>query len=245
MSPGRLRLADLDPRTRILAVPVFAVTVVGLDTLLGLAAALGVAGAVALCARLQPIPTLRRMLAMDTFIAFVVVTLPFTTPGEAMFTIGPLLATREGLELAVAIALKANAVVLALLALVAPMEMATLGHALVRLRVPEKLVQVLLFAQRYVDVLGLEYRRLRTAMKARAFRSRSDRHTWRSLGYLVGMLLVRSLDRSERILNAMKCRGFTGRFHALDGGAWGAPDARFAGLGLCLLALLLSIEHLQ
>ena len=41
-------------------------------------------------------------------------------------------------------------------------------------------------------------------------------HSYRTFGYLVGMLLVRSFDRSERVLAAMKCRGFRGQYWLLD-----------------------------
>ena len=82
-----------------------------------------------------------------------------------------------------------------------------LGHALGHLHVPRKLAHLLLFTVRYLDVLDREYRRLRAAMKVRSFRPRMSLHTYRAYGYLVGMLLVRSFDRSERMLAAMKCRG--------------------------------------
>jgi cobalt/nickel transport system permease protein len=40
-------------------------------------------------------------------------------------------------------------------------------------------------------------------------------HTYKTYAYLVGMLLVRSSDRAERVRNAMLCRGFSGRFYSL------------------------------
>jgi cobalt/nickel transport system permease protein len=76
-------------------------------------------------------------------------------------------------------------------------------------------------------------------MRARGFRARSDGHTWRSLGWLMGMLLVRSLERAQRIRAAMKCRGFDGRFYLFDGGVWQPADTRFAALGATLLSALL------
>ena len=46
---------------------------------------------------------------------------------------------------------------------------------------------------RYTEVVHVEYHRLRAAMRMRAFRARFDRRTFRAFGYLVGMLLVRSM----------------------------------------------------
>ena len=41
-------------------------------------------------------------------------------------------------------------------------------------------------------------------------------HTYRTYAYLLGMLFVRASERSARVHQAMKCRGFDGRFHSLD-----------------------------
>jgi cobalt/nickel transport system permease protein len=134
--------------------------------------------------------------------------------------------------------------VLAIVVLVGTLDIVTLGHALSHLHVPDKLTHLLLFTVRYLDVLRREYLRLRAAMKIRGFRPRMSLHTYRSYGYLVGMLLVRSLDRSERIVAAMKCRGFRGRFYLLDHFAFALRDAWFGTACVLLLASLALVEIL-
>jgi cobalt/nickel transport system permease protein len=229
----------LDPRTRVLAAPAFAAVVLSLSSLPVLGVALAVALALLAGSGLPPGRTLKRMVMMDTFIIFMLVLLPFTMPGAPLFSVFGVSASREGLLRAAEIGLKANAVVLALMALVGSMEPTTLGHALARLRVPPTLVHLMLFTVRYIDVIQEEYARLRAAMKCRGFRPGNNRHTYRTFGYLLGMLLVRSLERSERILEAMKCRGFTGRFHLLDDFVYGPRDGLFAlGFGLVLVLLV-------
>jgi cobalt/nickel transport system permease protein len=203
-----------------------------------LAAALAVAGATAAMSGLGLGRTLRRLVPLNAFLLLVFLVVPLSVPGELWVSVGPLIATRQGLRLASAIVLKGNAIVLALAALLGTLDLATLGHALHHLRMPDKLVHLLLFTVRYVAVLERERGRLGTALKLRGFRPRMDRHTWRTYGYLVGMLLVRSLDRSERIVAAMKCRGFCGRFHLLDHFAWARRDTAFAALVAAVLALL-------
>ena len=221
---------------------VFSVAVVACHGLAALAAAVGIGLAAAVLARLELGKTLRQVLAVDLFVVAMLLMLPFTTPGEEVFRLWGLSASREGFLKAIEIGLKANAVVLMLLALVGTLEAATLGRALKHLRLPDGLIHLLLFTVRYIEVLQREYARLRLAMKARAFRPRSNLHTWRSIGYLLGMLLVRSFDRSERILAAMKCRGFDGRLHLIDDMAYGRADALFALLSLLILAALAALE---
>jgi cobalt/nickel transport system permease protein len=235
----------LDPRARILAAVAFALVAVALDSLWVLLTALVLALGAMAAARLPAGPTLRRMAMMDGFIVCLLVLLPFTVPGAVAFTVLGWPASWEGLEKAASIALKANAIVLALLSLVGSMDPATLGHALARLRVPVALVHLLLFTVRYIAVIDDEYHRLRRAMKTRGFRPRTDAHTLRTLGYLIGMLLVRALERSERILQAMKCRGFTGRLPLLDSLRFSGRDAVFAGAVLSVLAALLIVDALH
>jgi len=234
--------AGLDPPTRIRGAVAWALVVVSLSSLTVLAAAVAMALATARIARLPARPTAKKVLTMDGFIVALLLLLPFTTPGTTLVALGPLTASAQGLHLALGIALKANAVVLMLLALVGTLEPSTLAHALRRLGVPVALVHLLLFTVRYIAVLCDEATRLRTAMRARAFQPRTDRHTLATYGYLIGMLLVRAAERADRVLEAMKCRGFDGRLVALVTLRFARVDALTALFAVAALALLVIAE---
>lgn len=235
-------MARLDPRGRVLGVLAFALAVVSLNHLAALTVALGLALVMAVLARLPPRATVRRLLALDGFMVLLLVMLPFTLPGTPLVTVLGFAASAEGVHRALAILLKANAVTLALLALAGSMEVVTLGHALARLGLPQRFVMLFLFTIRYIAVLEQELARLRLAMRARAFRPRSSVHTWRSMGWLVGMLLVMSVERAERIHAAMRCRGFTGRFHLPEDSRAGALDWSFAAAHMAAIALMLTLD---
>lgn len=232
----------LDPRLRIVAAVVFAAAVVSLSDFGALLAALAFALGLMRFANMETRKTLRRMVAMDGFIVFMLLMLPFTVPGDPVFFVFGYPATAEGLMQAAEIGLKANAVVLAMMALVGSMESVTFGHALHRLKVPENLVHLMLFTVRYIEVLRLEFDRLRNAMKARGFRPSNSRHTYVSYGYLVGMMLVRAMERSERILQAMKCRGFAGQIPLLDNFHFHRQDFVFATVLAAAVSTLVAWE---
>ncbi len=226
----------LDPRGRIVAASSFAVLVAAVPGALAPAGACAVSLAAAGAARLPVRATLKRLLPLNVLMSLLVVLLAVGAEGEALFRLGPVAFSRAGVGRGVIIALKANAIVLAATALVSTMELSALGHALSHLRVPRKLVHLLLLTVRYADVLHHEWARLHEAMRVRGFRPRLNRHTCRSYGYLVGMLLVRSFDRSERVAAAMACRGFSGRFFLLDHFALHRRDALFAAAAAAALA---------
>ncbi len=235
-------VSRLDPRLRLVSAGIFALVTVSLSHLAVLCFALGI-GLLLLPFVHMPIwSTLRRMVAMDSFFVFMLAILPFTTAGDVAFTVFGFPGSWQGLEKGFEIALKANAIVLVLLVLVGSMEPTTLGHALAKLRVPAAFVHLLLFTVRYIDVIHDEYRRLRIAMKMRGFRSTQSFHCYRSFGYLIGMLLIRALERSERILQAMKCRGFTGQFPLLDHLKLENRDYGFAVVVGLVCGLLIALE---
>ncbi len=237
-------LAGLDPRLRVGSALAFAGVTASLDEPAVLAGALAWALAVAAAAGLPAGLLLRRLVALEGFMVVVLVTLPFTVPGETVLTLGPLTASWAGLERAVAIALRANAIVVMLLALAGTLDPAILGHTLARLGVPHKLVHLFLLTARYMVVLHDEYRRMGLAMRARAFTPGGNLHTWRTYGWLVGMLMVRSLERSRRILDAMRCRGFQGRLHLLAQAPWRGTDTAASLAVSVLLAGFLTLEGL-
>jgi cobalt/nickel transport system permease protein len=242
-SPGGW-VAQRDPRLRILAALAFALVTVSLSNPAAALAALGLAALLYAAGGGRPRTLLQRLPALETLMLLLLVTLPFSVPGERLLTLGPWSASREGVSVAVLILLKANAVVIAVLALAGTLEPVRFGHALARLGCPEKLVHLLLLTVRQIHVLQQELDRLRRAMRARAFVPRSDRHTWRSYGQLLAMLLVRSLERSRRIHAAMRCRGFHGRLYLLDEAVWRAADTTAALALLPLLGGLLALDQL-
>ncbi len=238
-------IGTLDPRSRLLAVAGFALLIVGLDGPAAVALGFGFAVILAAAARLPAAATLRRMAALEGFMIMALISLPFTVPGAAWITIAGLPVSLEGVERALIVLLKGNAVTLAMLALVGTMDPVTFGRTLSRLGAPDKFVHLYFFTVRYLGVLGEEYQRLRTAMKARAFRLTTGRHGWRTLGWLFGMLMVRSVERGERIVEAMRCRGFDGRLPPLcDDGRFRRQDGIFALVSTAGLVLLVAVTGL-
>lgn len=213
---GDSLLHRLDPRVKIVVAILFSVVVAVADRYGCLATAVCLALTLLFLARLSLREVFLRLLVVNAFIVFLWLFLPFTYGGEKLFSIGPLDATREGIIYALLITVKSNTIVLALIALLATSPVVTLGHALSHLYVPDKLIHLLFFTVRYLQVLHLEYDRLRDAMRIRAFKPGTNVHTYRSFAYLIGMLLIKSFDRAERIRKAMLCRGFHGKYYLLS-----------------------------
>lgn len=237
-SDGNSLLHRLDPRGRMVVAGAFAILLATTQSHLTALGGLCLALMAVTLGRLPLKKVLTRLAAVNIFILFLWLVLPFSYPGAPVGRVGPLVATSQGLSLAGLITLKTNAIILALIALVATVPVITLGQALLELKCPAKLAHLLLFSYRYIHVFAQEYHRLIQAMKVRGFRPRTDLHTYRSYAYLAAMLLVRSYDRAERVYQAMLCRGFQGNFYSLKSFSWQRRDSLFVTISVFSLLVL-------
>jgi energy-coupling factor transporter transmembrane protein EcfT len=88
-------------------------------------------------------------------------------------------------------------------------------HALRQIGIPAVFVATLSFMYRYLFVLEEELARMRRARAARNFGGSRLSGLKLAVG-LVGMLIVRSFERAERVHAAMLARGFNGDLRTLD-----------------------------
>ena len=239
---GKSLIHRLDPRVRVLAAAIFSIIVALSFKFSVLITALAAALALVAIARLNTREVLRRMLVINGFVLLLWLILPLTFPGEVITKWGPIQLYLPGILLSAQITLKSNTIFLILIALVATMPFATLGHCLHQLGMPDKLVFLLLMSYRYVFVIEQEYRRLMRAAKIRGFKPTTSRHTYRTFAYMVGMLFVRSTDRAERVYQAMRCRGFRDKFHSLKQFRTSVVDGVFTALMAQLVVGLAYME---
>ncbi len=205
----------LDPRFRLIAIIVYSFVVAVVYRFPALGLALAASLVMIRLARLAPKRIFSRLLLVNGFVAMFWVILPFTAQGEILYQLGPLVIHKPGIILAAQITLKSNTILIALIALMSTMSFATLGHAMNQLKFPEKLVHLLLLTYRYIFVIEQEYKKIMRGIKTRGFSPDTSLHCYKTYAYVIGMLFVRASARAERVYQAMRCRGFTGRFYSL------------------------------
>lgn len=217
----------LDPRVKVVVTVLFIVGNVLLPdgAWLGFLAAWAVVLLVSWSTRLSAVYAFKRAFIVLPF-TLAAVTVLFTLPGDALVSwqIGSrtLSISDAGLVRFVSIVLRSWLSVQMAILLTATTQFPDLMHALSHLRVPTILVSIIAFMYRYLFVLADEAMRLLRARQARSARlttaSGGGSIGWRArvAGYMVGQLLVRSLDRSDRVYNAMLARGYDGRLLTLN-----------------------------
>ena len=213
---GESIIHRLDPRIRLSLTVLYSFVVALSYQFSVLVLALSISSILVLIARIRIQEILKRLIIVNALFLLLWLVLPLTFKGEALARMGSLAISRPGVILAAQITLKSNAILIAVIALITTMSFSTLGHSMYRLRVPEKIVYLLLMTYRYIFVIEEEYLRLMRAIKIRGFRPGTNTNTYRTYSYVIGMLFVRAAARAERVHQAMQCRGFNGKFYSLQ-----------------------------
>jgi len=237
---GGSLLHRLDPRVKIVTALLYSVTVAVLSDIRVILAGLAFSVLLVAAARLNLRRLFARILVANLFIVFLWLFLPWTVEGEAVYRWGAVTITREGLFLALAVTLKANAIIAASIALLATSPLADIAHGLNLLRVPQKLVVLLMLTVRYIHLIFSEYKRLVNSAKTRAFRPRIGLRTYKTIASMFAILLLRSHDRADSVLHAMQLRGFSGRFPALKRFRLSAADIA-AGFLITVFCVILGV----
>ena len=234
-----------DPRFKIVSLLFCCFLVVSLRSLLWSGIALGLGVLAALACRIPLHRAGKRLLAMAGFLSMFLLILPLTAPlrpGETLVYLPGLPGLPlhgDGFFLALTIVVKACAVALLMEPLFATAPLGVTLAALSRLGMPPPIGQMVLLAHRYIFVFLQEMTRMYRGMRVRGFIPGSDIATMNAMGNFLGMLFVRSFERTQRVYDAMLCRGYAGSFPSFTcftatGKDW--AKAVFSGmLGLIVL----------
>ncbi|MDX9996268.1 MAG: cobalt ECF transporter T component CbiQ [Rhodocyclaceae bacterium] len=230
-------LSRIDPRATILATMAFILTVVSFDRH-AVAALLPLAFFPVVLARLGDIGLAR--IGRKVLLA-----LPFAL---MVGLFNPLFDTTPHLELLgqpisggwlslTSILIRTVLTVAATLILVACLGMHRLCAALDRLGVPRVLTTQLLFMHRYIVVLGGELGRMNLARELRS--QGTSTLPLAVYGSMLGHLLLRTLERAQRIHQAMLSRGYDGQMPQVGLPlSWHWRDTAFLAACLVVLAWL-------
>ncbi len=215
---GTSLLHRWDVRCKIVTILVCSFAIASLSHLAPALAAIGISLIILAVARVSFVKVLLRLLAISGFVGMFLVVMPFSVPahhGDTVLIFNGmdwLGLNLRGLLLAATIAAKAIAIALLMEPLLSTAPFPVTLHGLSRLGIPEMVGQMALLSHRYLHVFRHEARRMSWGMRVRGFRKRTELATLRAMGNFIGMLFVRSFERTERVFDAMRARGYRGRF---------------------------------
>ena len=238
------------PAVKIGSLFIVSFLVVALHALFWSAMSLIVAFIAVCLARIPWQRSFRRLAAMSGLCLFFFILLPLTSPprpGDTLLIV-PLLEGMPlrlaGAVLALTITCKAAAVALLMEPMFATAELARTLQGFASLGLPPSLTQMILLCHRYLFVFQQEITRMQRAMRVRGFMPGTNLATLRTTGNGLGMLFIRSFERTERVYEAMLSRGYQGAFPATSREKITAGDLAKAAISILIGGLLLLFDRL-
>jgi cobalt/nickel transport system permease protein len=229
----------LNPTVRLLGVAALLLAAALATDLAVLCGLLCVAVVLAVVSRVPLRPFLARTLAVAALSGVVVLPQVVLVPGTTLFTVAGVAVTRSGLASVAVFETRvvASVALVTVLSLTTPF--GTLVATLRGLGAPSTSTTVLTLTYRYLFLFFAELHRALLARESRQLRPRGLVDEWRELGSLSGSLLLRAIERGERVEWAMRARGGARpatpyrRPHPI-----GVRDGLFAVVALGALALV-------
>ncbi|MBT9161868.1 MAG: Energy-coupling factor transporter transmembrane protein EcfT [Dehalococcoidia bacterium] len=205
-----------DPRAKLVAILGLIFSVVLITDLKMAMVGLAVAILLVLVSRIPFRFVLGHLAGVSFFILPLSVIILFSYhQGDEIARFAFLTVTSGGLEHASLIAVRAFAAVILIFPMISTVRFDVTMKALERLRVPVRLVRMIMFTYRYIFVLIEEVQRMLRALTSRGFTGGMNIRTLITTGKLIGMLFVRTLERAERVYRAMLSRGYEGNLQTL------------------------------
>ena len=235
-------LHSFDPRAKLLCILTFIFSIVLINDIGTLFFGFLIVIALVYVSNIPLRFVLKRLRWVALFVLSMSMVLIFTIPGESLFTLGFLTISKEGVQRALLISLKAFSVILLIFPMLATMKFVTFIEALEKLRVPNKLVQIIALTYRYIFVFLNELQRTLRSIESRGFRRKTSILNLRTMGNIIGMLLVRSYERGQNVYDAMVSRGYDGRIRSLRKYEMRAMDWAKALLILAVAVMLQFME---
>jgi cobalt/nickel transport system permease protein len=122
----------------------------------------------------------------------------------------------DGLRLASLIGLRALSCVLLLFPMIGTSRFDQTLKALQNFRLPNRLVQLIMFSYRYIFVFFDEFLRMFNAVITRGADRQVNIQHLKIISYIIGMLFVRAYERTNKVYYAMVSRGYTGRLVTIE-----------------------------
>lgn len=144
------------------------------------------------------------------FILFLVIFLPFVAGETILASFGPFDIRQEGLAQAAVVAVRFFCILTLAIVVFGTDSFINSIKAMRALYFPDILADMVLLTYRYLFEISTYFQTMRTAARMRGFRTEFSLASLTTLTSLLGHMLVRSYEQSERVYKAMVLRGYGG-----------------------------------
>ena len=224
-----------ESRSKLIAAIVFIFGVISLHTLPFVLIAYTISVICSFCMGISIMTLLKRYLLIAPFVLLMTVPLIFGT-GFPLET--------ERVLFASLIMLKAVTSMTIITIILETQSVEQFMNSLAHLKIPPIMITVLLLSYRYVYLFLDDIQKMQLALKTRFFKGGISIKHLKIYGQLTGALLIKSLDRSENVYQAMASRGFNGNLCFSPANSLDKWDISKTSISLLMIILLVIVEKI-
>lgn len=184
---------------------------------------------------------IRRIWSPFIFILLFAAALLLSISGDGsavLWSVGPIDITKAGALEASLVLVRATAAILMLTVLLATTRFDIIVKVLYDLKMPIFLLQILMFAYRYVFVFSDELNNMKNSMTAKGFRPKLSMRMFSSIANMLGMLLIKSFERGDDVYRSMVAKGYTGKPTIITENKLRGKDYALISLALIVAVLI-------
>ena len=139
-------------------------------------------------------------------------------------------------ELALLIFLRSNTLLLFTLLIFHNKTLFDIAMGMKTLKVSDKLSSLFFFVAKFIVIIKEEFNTTKKTLKIRNFNPKSSIFSYQIYANIIGMLIVKSFDRAEKLKNTMVLRNFKGVIYQ-------SKDEKFAKIDfIILISVILSLS---
>ncbi|MEB1806104.1 MAG: cobalt ECF transporter T component CbiQ [Bacillaceae bacterium] len=222
-----------ESRAKLMAAIIYIFGVISLQTVSFALIAYSVSIVVSFIMGISLLTLLKRYLLITPFVLLMTVPLVF----GGGFPIDP-----DRVTFALLIILKAVTSMTILTIILETQSVDQFMNSLAHLKVPPIMISVLLLSYRYVFMFLDDIQKMQLALKTRFFNGGISIKNLKVYGQLTGALLLKSLDRSEKVFQAMVSRGFSGNLCFGEARQITKSDLYKTGLSFFIIMVIVAVE---
>lgn len=244
----KCRLCSLDPRTKLLSVIfiICGIVVIPAGEYINFSMLSLWLFIIILLSHRSLIFYLKSILRIYPMIFFMTMILPFTRtnpdePAKILYSLGSIDVYQNGLLSFLDINIRSILIFTSSLIVINETPFSAMLKTLSVLRIPKWIEAILIYMQRFMHLIAIEFSRMHLAFAARSF-NMSLFDKIKTIAKISGVYLSRLIDRSERSHIAMISRGFNGEIYTRYQLNWHWLDTSVLLFNL-LLVMLITIFH--
>jgi len=136
--------------------------------------------------------------------------LPLSSGGDILISFWKVSIYKQGISLSMLIFFKTLSIVLIFSMLTSSTKTVNLFSSLTKLKFPIKFVEMIAFSYRYFFVFRKMVAQMKSSMILKGYKSKNSISSLKDTASLIGMVIIRSFEQTDRVYNAMLLRGYNG-----------------------------------